>query len=79
MGAGRALKAAKLPQIRLYDIRHSHATLLLAADEHSKIVSERLGHSTTRRTLDTFSHVSANMQQKTADKLEAMLYGKTGT
>jgi len=69
------LTAATLPQIRLYDLRHSHATLLLAADEHVKIVSERLGHSTTRLTLDTYSHVLANMQEKTSAKLEEMLYG----
>src|SRR5262249_37444156 len=69
------LTAAELPQIRLYDLRHSHATLLLAADEHIKIVSERLGHSTTRLTLDTYSHVLATMQEETATKLEEMLYG----
>ena len=46
--------------------------------EHIKIVSERLGHSTTRLTLDTYSHVLANMQQKTSKKLEEMLYTKTG-
>jgi len=51
------LLAAKPPQIRLYDLRHSHATLLLSADEHIKIMSERLGHSTTRLTLDTYSQV----------------------
>ena len=73
------LTAAKLPQIRLYDLRHSHATLLLAAGEHAKIVNERLGHSTIRLTLDTYSHVLANMQEKTSAKLEQMLYGKTGT
>ncbi len=73
------LTAAQLPQIRLYDLRHSHATLLLAANEHIKIVSERLGHSTTRLTLDTYSHVLANMQQKTSSKLEEMLYSKTGS
>ncbi|MGI9068550.1 MAG: tyrosine-type recombinase/integrase [Pyrinomonadaceae bacterium] len=74
------LTAAGIPRIRLYDLRHSCATLLLAADEHIKIVSERLGHSTTRLTLDTYSHVLASMQQKTSDKLEAMLYSKkTGT
>lgn len=73
------LTAAKLPQIRLYDLRHSHATPLLAADEHVKIVSERLGHSTTRLTLDTYSHVLSNMQEKTSAKLEQMLHGKTGT
>jgi integrase len=66
---------AKLPQIRLYDLRHSHATLLLAAGEHLKVVSERLGHSTIRLTADTYSHVLEGMQQGTATKLEKMLYG----
>ena len=69
------LKRAGLPQIRLYDLRHSHATLLLAADEHLKVVSERLGHSTIRLTADTYSHVLESMQQGTASKLESMLYG----
>ena len=36
---------AKPPAIRLYDLRHTHATLLMAADEHPKVVQERLGHS----------------------------------
>jgi len=49
------LERAGLPHIRLYDLRHSHATLLLAADEHLKVVSERLGHSTIRLTADTYS------------------------
>lgn len=44
------LIAAGLPQIWLYDLRHSHATLLLIADEHPKAVSERLGHSTIKLT-----------------------------
>lgn len=69
------LTAANLPQIRLYDLRHSHATLLLAAEEHLKIVSERLGHSTIRLTADTYSHVVASMQHRTSEKLEKMLYG----
>jgi len=69
------LEKAKLPQMRLYDLRHSHATLLLAADEHLKVVSERLGHSTIRLTADTYSHVLEGMQQGTASKLESMLYG----
>jgi integrase len=72
------LAAAELPQIRLYDLRHSHATLLLIADEHPKTVSERLGHSTIKLTMDTYSHVLKSMQQKTSTKLESMLY-KTGT
>ncbi len=69
------LEAAELPQIRVYDLRHSHATLLLAADEHLRVVSERLGYSTIRLTADTYSHVLEGMQQGTATKLEKMLFG----
>ncbi len=40
----RVTKQAKLPRIRFHDLRHSHATDLLAHGEHPKVVSERLGH-----------------------------------
>jgi integrase len=59
---------------RLYDLRHTHATLLLLAGEHPKIVSERLGHASITITLDTYSHVLPSMQQESARKLDAMLY-----
>jgi len=64
------LTAAELPQIRLYDLRHSCATLLLVADENPKVVSERLGHSTLVLTLDTYSHVLPTMQQSATARLE---------
>jgi integrase len=71
------LKRAKLPQtIRLYDLRHSCATLLLAANEHPKVVSERLGHASVILTLDTYSHVLPSMQQAATDKLESILFEK---
>ena len=69
------LEKAGLPRIRLYDLRHSHATLLLAADEHPKVVAERLGHSTIVLTLDTYSHVLPTMQKRATDKLEKMIFG----
>ncbi len=70
-----ALKRVGLPrEIRLYDLRHTHATLLLLAGEHPKIVSERLGHSSIQITLDTYSHVLPTMQKGTAAKLDAMLF-----
>ena len=68
------LKDAKLPDIRLYDLRHTCATLLLSAGENPKVVSERLGHANITLTLDTYSHVLPDMQQGAADKLEAMLF-----
>jgi integrase len=71
------LKRAKLPKtIRLYDLRHSCATLLLAANEHPKVVSERLGHASVTLTLDTYSHVLPSMQQAATDKLESILFEK---
>ena len=69
----RILAAANLPPMNLYGLRHSSATLLLAAGEHPKIVSERLGHSSVMLTLDTYSHVLPDMQQGAAAKLEALL------
>lgn len=71
------LKDAELPEnIRLYDLRHSCATLLLAAGENPKVVSERLGHATIVLTLDTYSHVLPSMQQSATAKLEDLLYSK---
>jgi integrase len=58
----------------LYSLRHGCATLLLAANTHPKVVSERLGHSSIKITLDTYSHVLPTMQQEASDKLESMLY-----
>ena len=69
------LKAAGLERIRVYDLRHTCATLLLAAGEHPKIVSERLGHASVTLTLDTYSHVLPDMQEGAAKKLEDLLFG----
>lgn len=69
------LKHANLPHLRLYDLRHSHASLLLAAEENPKVVSERLGHSTIVLTLDTYSHVLPTMQKRATEKLESMIFG----
>lgn len=69
----KILKDAELPDIRLYDLRHSCATLLLAAGENPKVVSERLGHASIVLTLDTYSHVLPTMQQGATEKLAAIL------
>lgn len=72
------LEKAELSRIRLYDLRHSCATLLLMAEENPKVVSERLGHSTIVLTLDTYSHVLPTMQQQATARLEKLLYSKNG-
>lgn len=70
------LKRAGLPNnFRLYDLRHSCATLLLSVGEHPKVVSERLGHSSTALTMDVYTHVLPGLQQKAAERLEGILFG----
>ena len=66
---------AGLPKIRLYDLRHTMATLLLSSGENPKIVSERLGHASVVLTLDTYSHVLPTMQEGATVKLDKILYG----
>lgn len=59
----------------LYSLRHTCATLLLAAGENPKKVADRLGHSSVRTTLDTYSHVLPEIERSSAEHLGAMLYG----
>jgi len=62
----------------LYSLRHTCATLLLASGENPKVVSERLGHSSVKVTLDTYSHVLPDMQERASERLNDLLYQKTG-
>jgi integrase len=59
--------------IRLHDLRHSHATHMLAAGTHPKIASERLGHSKVGITLDLCSHVLPGMQSEAAARVDDMM------
>lgn len=69
----RLLKTAKLPDIRPYDLRHTSATLLLSAGENVKVISERLGHTSSALTLDVYSHVLPTMQKEAADRIGTLL------
>lgn len=69
----KMLKEYNLPQIRFHDLRHTHATLLLKLGTNAKVISERLGHSTVSFTLDTYSHVSTDMQKNEVSKAENFL------
>ena len=71
----RILKRAGLGEdFRLYDLRHTCATLMLLAGVHPKVVSERLGHASVKITLDTYSHVLPTMQREATEKLGTLLY-----
>lgn len=71
----KLLHEGRLPSIRLHDLRHTMATLMLAQGEHPKVVSERLGHATVGITLDTYSHVLPGLQAAAAERLAAALGG----
>ena len=67
------IKKANATEIRFHDLRHTAATLMLAAGEHPKIVSERLGHARIALTLDRYSHVTMTMQEAAAERLETLI------
>jgi integrase len=64
------------PETRLYDLRHACASLLLAAGEQPRVVADLLGHSTTKLTTDTYSHVLPTLARSAADRLDALLAGE---
>jgi integrase len=68
------LRCAGLPDvIRLYDLRHTCATLLLCRNVHPKYVQELLGHASIAQTLDTYSHVLPGMDGGIGDAIEEVL------
>lgn len=71
----RLIKEADVPSIRLHDLRHTHATMLLSQGIHAKVISERLGHSNIKTTLDIYSHVLPSMQEEAANQIDALLSG----
>jgi len=69
------VRRAEVRRISFHGMRHTHATLLLAAGANIKVVSERLGHSSIQITLDTYAHVLPEMEQQAAIAIGAMLAG----
>ena len=67
------MKRTNVGAVRFHDLRHTATTLMLKAGIHPKVVSKRLGHSTTSITLDTYSHVLPDMQRDAATALDAIL------
>jgi integrase len=62
-----------LRRIRFHDLRHSHATQMLASGIHPNIAQERLGHSSISVTLDLYSHVLPGMQADAAARVDAAM------
>lgn len=72
----RMISEAGAPQIRFHDLRHTHATIMLQMGEHPKVISERLGHSSIQMTMNTYSHVTFDMQKESSDRFEKVFLEK---
>lgn len=65
----RVCKKSKVKPIRVHDLRHSHASLLIELGFSPLLISERLGHEKIQTTLDTYSHLYPNKDSLVANKL----------
>lgn len=66
----RGSKAAEVKRIRLHDLRHSHASLLIELGFSPVAVADRLGHEKVETTLNTYSHLFPHKRDEVADKLQ---------
>ncbi|MCA9113957.1 MAG: site-specific integrase [Planctomycetaceae bacterium] len=72
-------KAAGIPEtVRFHDLRHSHASLMIAAGIHLKVIQERLGHSTFQLTADTYSHLLQGAQADAANRVGELVGAVVG-
>jgi integrase len=62
---------------RLHDLRHTHASLALAAGINPRVISERVGHATIAITLDTYSHAIPAMQEEAAALIAGLVFAGT--
>lgn len=69
-------RAAGLPEIHVHSLRHTHASLLINSNVTAKVIADRLGHSTTKTTLDTYSHVFAESEVRAMQAIDMALFRK---
>lgn len=74
----QALRRAGLPHLRWHDLRHTHATLALAAGINPRVLADRLGHASVVTTLQIYGHVLASMDAEAAKRVGDQIYD-TGT
>jgi len=68
----RAPHGAGLPRIRVHDLRHTTATVLLETGTHPRVVQDLLGHKTVVTSLDTYSHALPALHRDAITRLEAL-------
>ena len=71
----RLVARSKLPRIRLHDLRHTHASILLKAGVPVKVVSERLGHANPAFTITVYQHIIPGMQADAATVFSDLVAG----
>jgi integrase len=69
----RATRNAGLPDIRFHELRHYYASLLIRHGESVKTVQARLGHASASETLDTYSHLWPDSDERTRDAVDPVL------
>ena len=70
----KLLARAGLPPVRLHDLRHTAASLLLAQHVPARVVMEILGHSQIALTMNTYSHVAPEVSREAADRMARALW-----
>jgi len=70
----RRVAMSGLPRLSFHGLRHTHASILLAAGVNQRVVSERLGHATVAFTLDIYSYAILDLQEEAAEKGAAMVF-----
>lgn len=74
----RIIAGTDLPQdLHLHSMRHTHASLLINSDVAARVIADRLGHSTTKTTLDTYSHVFAESEARAMQAVDMALFRRT--
>ncbi|MDP8954159.1 MAG: site-specific integrase, partial [Actinomycetota bacterium] len=71
----RTVRRLGLPKIRLHDLRHTHASLGLAAGVPVKLMSERLGHATAAFTQDVYMHAIPALEEAAANQIAELVFG----
>ena len=74
----RVLRRAELRRMRLHDLRHTYASLLIAQGAHPKYIQAQLGHASIQTTLDRYGHLMPDAHAAEARKLDRLVFGENG-
>ncbi|MFI3313734.1 MAG: tyrosine-type recombinase/integrase, partial [Eubacteriales bacterium] len=75
----RVVSKLGFPETRFHDLRHSYAVAAIQSGDDIKTVQENLGHASAAFTLDVYGHVTSQMRQRSADRMESFIQGVTAT